>query len=105
MKDVMVCLITAPEGEPASKIAKALVEERLAACVNIVPAIRSIYSWEGEICDDGEALLIVKTRRDLFERLDERLREVHPYDTPELLAVPVEKGAESYLSWVADVTG
>ncbi len=104
MTDVLVCLITAPEGEPSAKIARALVEERLAACVNIVPGLRSIYTWEGEVCDDGEALLVVKTRRSLMERLDERLHELHPYDTPELLALPVEKGAEKYLSWVTEAT-
>lgn len=105
MTDAMVCLITAPEGEPAAKIARTLVEERLAACVNIVPGLRSIYSWQGEICDDGESLLVAKTTRELLQRLDSRLHEIHPYDTPELLAVPVEHGAERYLAWVSQVTG
>ncbi len=105
MTEVMVCLITAPEGEPAKMIARTLVEERLAACVNLVPGLRSIYSWRGELCDDGETLLVVKTRRELFERLDRRLAEIHPYDTPELLALPVEAGATKYLEWVGEVTG
>ncbi len=105
MTDVIVCLITAPEGEPAKRVAKALVEEKLAACVNIVPGLRSIYSWQGEICDDSEVLLVVKTDRELFDRLERRLGELHPYDTPELLAFPVERGAKKYLAWVKEVTG
>lgn len=102
--EAMVCYITAPEGEEAKKIAKTLVEEKLAACVNILPGIRSIYRWEGEICDDPEALLIVKTRKSLFQKLDRRLHEIHPYDTPELISLPVEKGAEKYLAWLMQMT-
>jgi periplasmic divalent cation tolerance protein len=103
MTETVVCFVTAPEGEPATKIARTLVEERLAACVNVVPGLRSIYAWEGEICDDAEVLLVVKTRRALLERLDARLHEIHPYDTPELLALPVEYGAKKYLAWVDEV--
>ncbi len=70
-----------------------------------MPGVRSLYRWEGEIKDDAECLLILKTREDLVAALEEALLEIHPYDTPELLSLPVEHGAERYVDWIADVTG
>jgi len=99
-----VVLITAPSHKIAEMIAKALVEERLAACVNILSSIRSVYRWEGKVCDDREELLIAKTRAGCLDRLGGRVRELHPYEVPEVIALPVEWGSSDYLSWVAGET-
>ncbi|MBF0291889.1 MAG: divalent-cation tolerance protein CutA [Nitrospinae bacterium] len=98
--DKIVVLITAPSEEEAVKIATALVDDKLAACVNIIPGLRSIYRWEGNICDDREVLMVAKTRRSVFDRLKERVRSLHPYTTPEIIAIPVTAGFEDYLAWV-----
>ena len=100
MKDAVVVLITTPTSEAAAEIARALVQEGLAACGNVVPAIRSIYRWAGEIHDDAEALLVLKTERRLVGALKSRLPEIHPYQVPELLVLPVEDGLGPYLAWV-----
>lgn len=97
-------LVTCP-GDRAPELARALVAARLAACVNIVGEVRSIYSWKGEVCDDAESLLVVKTRASLFEALRERVVELHPYDVPEVIALPIEKGHTPYLRWIAESTG
>jgi periplasmic divalent cation tolerance protein len=99
-----VCLVTTPSEEAAAKIARALVEESLAACVNIVPAVRSIYRWQGKIEDDAEALMVIKTRRARFPALEARVRELHSYTTPEIIALPLDAGSEPYLSWLATET-
>jgi periplasmic divalent cation tolerance protein len=101
---VLIVLCTFPEGDRASAAARTLVEEKLAACVNLVPQIRSIYRWQGEVCDDREELAIVKTTADRFPALRERLVALHPYDCPEVLALPVEDGHPPYLAWVVDGT-
>ena len=100
----IVVFITAPQGEPGVKLARALVEERLAACVNILPDVRSIYSWKGELCDDGEILLVVKTRASLFEKLRERVSSLHPHEVPEVIALPLVAGHPPYLDWVEEMT-
>jgi periplasmic divalent cation tolerance protein len=104
MTDALVVLVTAPTPERAAEIARALVEERLAACGNVVPAIRSIYRWEGKVQDDQEALLVLKTTRDRFEALRERVVALHPYQVPEVLALEVEAGSAPYLAWIAAET-
>jgi len=101
MKDAVVVLITTPTPEAAAEIARALVQEGLAACGNVVPAIRSIYRWAGEIHDDAEALLVLKTERRLVSAMKERLPVLHPYQVPELLVLPVEDGLGPYLDWIA----
>ena len=101
----IVVLITAGSEEEAVSIGRALVEERLAACANIVPRIRSIYRWEGKVQDDPEALMIVKTRADLFEPLKQRVLELHPYSVPEVISLKIEQGHEEYLAWLEDSTG
>ena len=98
---IQVALSMAPDTDTAARIARTLVEERLAACVNVVPGVRSIYRWGGTIHEDGEVLLVAKTRADRMPRLADRLRELHPYDVPELVALPVCGGLEAYLAWVA----
>jgi periplasmic divalent cation tolerance protein len=97
----VVILITAPTADAAASMARTLVEEGLAACGNVLPAIRSIYRWEGEIHDDAEAMLVLKTERRLVPALKERLPAMHPYQVPELLVLPVEDGLAPYLDWVA----
>ena len=99
-KGVRVLLCTAPPGK-ASEIAHSLVEARLAACVNLVPGLRSVYRWKGAVCDDPETLLIIKTTDDRQTALARRLTELHPYEVPELLSLPPGAGLTSYLSWVA----
>jgi periplasmic divalent cation tolerance protein len=98
--ELRVVLVTAPAPEVAEAIARALVEERLAACVNVVPGVRSIYRWEGRVESAGEWMLMVKTRADRAEALAARVRELHPYELPEVLELPVVGGATAYLDWV-----
>lgn len=100
MTDAIVVLVTAPNPDKAAEIARALVAERLAACGNVVPGLRSIYRWEGKIEDEPEALLLLKTTRARFEALRERVLELHPYRVPEVVAVPVEAGNQAYLAWI-----
>ena len=104
MADHVVVFITAPNAEEAATIAKALVEERIAACGNITQKIRSIYRWEGKICDDDEVLLIAKTRSDLFDRVAACVKRLHSYKVPEIIAIPIIAGSESYLNWVDEQT-
>lgn len=102
MTDVILVLATAPSEEMAAKLAKALVDEELAACGNILPGVRSIHRWKGKVEDEQEVILLLKTRADLFEALKERLVEQHPYDCPEVLRLPVEAGHLPYLEWVRE---
>ncbi|HVP68475.1 MAG TPA: divalent-cation tolerance protein CutA [Anaeromyxobacteraceae bacterium] len=98
--EAMVVLVTAPTAEVAAGVARALVEEGLAACGNVVPGVRSIYRWEGKVADDAEALIVLKTERRVLPALKERLPQVHPYGVPELLAIRVEDGLAPYLAWL-----
>lgn len=102
--EAIVIYITAPTEDEAARIAKTIVEERLAGCINIVKGIRSIYSWQGKIEDDAEVLMIVKTQRHLFEPLKRRVKELHSYTVPEIIASPVVEGSEDYLNWLKEVT-
>jgi len=100
MTDKIVVSTTCAGEEEAGRLARALVEERLAACVQILPSVRSVYRWRGAIEESGELLLLIKTRRGLFDRLSRRLRELHSYEVPEILATPVVDGGEAYLEWM-----
>lgn len=104
MSGAVVVLVACPSAEKAAEIARALVEERLAACASVVPSVRSVYRWEGEVKDDAEALLVVKTARDRFEALRARVLTLHPYEVPEVIALPVEAGHVPYLDWIATST-
>lgn len=95
-----VVKITCPSNEVANDLASALVERRVAACVNVIPGITSIYRWQGEICRDPEVLLIVKTTFDQSEALLKVVGELHPYEVPEALWIAVDRGNESYLEWL-----
>jgi periplasmic divalent cation tolerance protein len=100
MKDAVVVLVTVPSPEAGADIARALVEEGLAACGNVLPGVRSIYRWAGQIHDDAEALVLLKTERRLVQALKDRLPTLHPYQVPELLVLPVEDGLAPYLAWI-----
>lgn len=101
----VVVFITAPEEELAAIIAHALVEAKLAGCVNIVTKIRSIYRWEGKIEDEKEVLMIAKTEQKLFGSLEKKVKELHSYTVPEIIALPIIEGSADYLAWLKDVTG
>lgn len=100
--DVAVVYCTAPNPEVARSLARHLVEEpqKLAACVNVLPGVTSIYSWKGKVEEDGEVLMIIKTRRELLPKLTEEIKAKHPYEEPEVLALPAIGGSDSYLRWV-----
>lgn len=105
MTDPIVVLITAPSKEVGKQIARALLEQELAACVNIISSIDSLYNWEGKICNDEEVLLVVKSRAELFEnQLVPAVQAIHPYQVPEIIALPIKMGAKSYLDWIEAVT-
>jgi periplasmic divalent cation tolerance protein len=102
----IIVFITAPSKEIGKQIATALVEEKLAACVNILGPVNSIYAWDGKIIDDEEVLLIAKSRSGLFDnRLVPAVQAIHPYEIPEIIALPVALGLHSYLEWVLHETG
>ncbi|MEO7149907.1 MAG: divalent-cation tolerance protein CutA [Rhodanobacteraceae bacterium] len=102
--DLLLVLSTCPDAESASTIAQALVEECLAACVNRVPGLSSVYCWKGKNHEDSEILLLIKTRRERFEALRARLVELHPYDVPEMIALEIADGHAPYLAWLRDQT-
>jgi periplasmic divalent cation tolerance protein len=97
--------ITAPNEDLAVVMARSLVETRLAACANIIKGIRSIYTWQGKTADDTEVLMIVKTRRELFDKLESKVRELHSYEVPEIIALPIIAGSNDYLKWLRGSTG
>ena len=99
-----VVLITAGTAEEAAALAQVLVGERLAACVNIVGPIRSVYRWQGHVEDGAEHLLIAKTRTDLVEGLATRVKELHSYQVPEILSIPADYGWPPYLAWLSSET-
>ena len=99
---VQIVLCTAPDMEVARRLGRLLVEERLAACVNLVPEVRSIYRWQGEVCEEGEILMVVKTVQDQVAKLTEVLVEAHPYDLPEVVALNVRGGSADYMKWIVE---
>ncbi len=100
MTDKIVVLSTCNSEEEARTIARGLVERRLAACVQVTPGIRSVYQWQGKVEEADEFLLVIKSRRDLFDRLQEELRRMHSYDVPEVVALPAVDGSADYLKWL-----
>ena len=104
MTEYIIVFITAPNEEESAKIGHALVGERLAACVNIIRSVRSIYRWQGRIEDEQEILMIVKTKSALFERLKERVKELHSYSVPEIIALPLVEGDAKYMDWLGQET-
>jgi periplasmic divalent cation tolerance protein len=104
LMDVLIALSTCPDEATAARIARALVEEGLAACVNRIGGVRSTYAWQGAVHDDAEVLLVIKTTRARLDALQVRLVALHPYELPELVAVEVTGGLAPYLDWVAAST-
>ena len=100
----IIVLITASSPDEAVKIGTALVDEHLAACVNIVPEVRSLFYWEGKTLDERETLLICKSRLALMEKLVARVKALHSYSVPEVIALPIVAGSREYLDWMQDVT-
>jgi periplasmic divalent cation tolerance protein len=99
--EVLIALTTFATADDAARVVRVLVEERLIACGNIVPGVRSLYRWQGAVADEAEVLVVMKTRKQDWAALLSRLHELHPYDTPECLAVRVAAGAPKYLEWLA----
>lgn len=104
MTKFILVLNTVPQKEQGNAIAKALVEEKLAACVTVSGSADSHYRWEGKLCHDQEFILFIKTKASLFEALKERIKVLHPYDVPEIIALPVADGSVDYLRWMDEET-
>jgi periplasmic divalent cation tolerance protein len=100
MPEFIVVYVTVSSADEGARIARAVVEERLGACVNQLPGVRSTYRWEGKLEQSGEELLLIKTRKDLFTALQQRVCELHSYAVPEIIAVPVVAGSAAYLQWL-----
>jgi periplasmic divalent cation tolerance protein len=100
MTDKIVVFSTCGSAEDAARIARALVEKKLAACVNVMPAVRSFYRWKGAIEDEQESLLVIKSSRALFNQLRVEIERLHSYEVPEVIAVPIVDGSEGYLEWL-----
>lgn len=101
---ICTVLVTAPDAEVGAGIARQLVEARLAACVNVLPGVRSIYRWESAVREEAEAMLIIKTAASRCEELASRIQDLHPYDLPEILVLAVAGGSASFLEWVETET-
>jgi periplasmic divalent cation tolerance protein len=104
MAEFIVVFVTTASEEEAEKIARNLVEEKLAACVNIINPVRSLYRWEGKVVDDKEWLLLLKTRKSLLPQVDKRVVEWHSYEVPEVVALAILGGSQAYLRWVKEST-
>jgi len=100
MTDKIVIFSSCPSAEEAEKVARRLVELRLAACVTLIPGARSIYRWQDAIEETDEHVLLIKSRRDLFDRLKEELGSIHSYEVPEILGLPVVEGSPAYIDWI-----
>lgn len=100
MNGFIVVFVTVGSPDEATRLAHSLVEERLAACVNRIRAVQSVYRWQGQVEQSEEELLVIKTKKELFERLKKRVQELHSYSVPEIIALPIIEGSESYLKWL-----
>ncbi|MCX5896608.1 MAG: divalent-cation tolerance protein CutA [Proteobacteria bacterium] len=105
MSDYGVVFMTAASREEAETIAAALVEKKLAACVNIVSAVQSVYWWEGKICREQEVFMMAKTKTRLFPQLASEVKALHSYKVPEIIMLPISDGSADYLQWIENVTG
>lgn len=104
-QDFIVILVTAANRTEAEQIGQSLVEEKLAACCNIVEPIFSIFRWQGKICQENEVLLIIKSTKNRFDTIVAEVKKLHSYTTPEIIALPIVKGSEDYLNWIETETG
>lgn len=96
----IVVLVTVPSEKVALAISRKLVNRKLAACVNIIPKVRSIYTWKKKLCDDKELLLVIKSRRRLWDKIVREVKAGHPYEVPEIIALPIQAGDKAYLNWL-----
>ena len=103
--EYQIILNTCPDHEQAMQLANVLIDEGLAACVNIVPGLTSVYKWQGNKETGTEVLLIIKTRSDCYAQLESRIASLHPYELPEIISVPIENGLKTYLDWIDNCTG
>lgn len=103
--DCVLILTTLPANADAAAFARALVDERLAACVNLLPPMHSVYRWEGQVQEESERQVVIKTTGRRTQALRDRLHALHPYDVPEFIVLPIADGGEAYLGWIEDVTG
>lgn len=104
MSEYRIVLCTIDSIENAKMLAHKLVKEKLAACVNIVSSVTSVYEWKNEICEDDEYLLIIKTKSVLYEKLEAKIKELHPYDIPEIVSLKIDEGSKPYLDWIENNT-
>lgn len=102
MTDALIVFTTFTSEEDAARVARVLVEERLAACANLLPGVRSIYRWKGEVADEREVMVLLKTRKQDWPALMSRLHELHPHETPECVAVRIAAGAPRYMAWLEE---
>jgi periplasmic divalent cation tolerance protein len=102
MEEFIVVLVTAGSSAEGDRLARALVDEGFAACVNRIQSVRSVYRWQGKVEENEEELLIIKSRRDLFAGLERRVRELHSYSVPEIVALPIVEGSQGYLQWLRE---
>jgi len=100
-----LAITTCPDRDTAEDLAASLVADRLAACVSIIPGVTSVYAWKDEVHKDEEFVLLIKTRDDVYPALEEAIRQRHPYELPEIIAVPIEMGLQPYLTWIDDSVG
>ncbi|MGR3219529.1 MAG: divalent-cation tolerance protein CutA [Candidatus Anammoxibacter sp.] len=98
--EYIVVLITTSSIDEAKKIGSSLINKNLAACTNIMPSVQSLFRWKGDVCDETEILIMAKTRLDLFDKLQAEVKELHSYEVPEIIALPIIKGNKDYLKWV-----
>ena len=104
MGDYIVVLVTASSKKEAKKITNVILEKKIAACVNMIPGIKSLFHWKGKIDKASEVLLIIKTRKDLFKKLEKIVKQNHSYAVPEIIALSVVQGSKDYLDWIDNVT-
>ena len=102
--DEIVVMVTVCSEDEATKISKVLVEKKLAACVNIIPGVRSIFQWDGKITEEQEFLLLAKTVKEAFDQLARAVKANHSYRVPEVIAIPIQHGSKEYLSWIREMT-
>ena len=100
--ELLLVLVTIDSVFSAEELASTLVSERLCACVNVIPSVSSIYTWQGELRKDMEALMLIKTTSEVYDLLEDKIRALHPYDVPEIIAIRLDRGNESYLNWVME---
>jgi periplasmic divalent cation tolerance protein len=104
MDAYILVISTVPDRETGSNIGNVLVKSRLAACVNMIPGATSIYEWENEVCTEDELVLFIKTRESLFDKVREKILDIHPYEVPEVISVKIEEGHIPYLRWISENT-